>query len=317
MDNLLFSYSDPTQPPVKRKLIQLIEAATGQRKLKRIYLEHRASTSGESFWGSAVRRLAIDVRFDREALAAIPKQGPVVVVANHPYGVLDGIVISWLMEQSRPDFLVLTHAVLLRAPEARDHLLPVDFSGTPEAMRTNLQSRAKARQHLENGGCVVVFPAGAVSTTPDRFGRRPAVDTRWQPFTAQLIQRARATVVPVHFEGQNSRLFQIASHLSQTLRLSLIFHEVRARIGTALPVVIGAPIPFGCLPATADRQVLADHLMVHTYALGRRPPLAETVKPKLAKRFVHAASVRLDQLKARRGRPMRLSVRRSGQPRPR
>ena len=79
---------------------------------------------------------------------------------------------------------------------------------------------------------MVVFPAGAISTTPDKFGLEPAVDGRWQPFVSQLIQRSKATVVPIWFGGQNSRLFQIASHVSLTLRLSLIFHEVKTRIGT-------------------------------------------------------------------------------------
>jgi putative hemolysin len=82
-----------------------------------------------------------------------------------------------------------------------------------------------------------------------------------------LIQRSRATVVPIWFGGQNGRLFQIASHVSQTLRLSLIFHEVKARIGTLLPVAIGAPIPFEALRGLNDRQALADELRARTYAM--------------------------------------------------
>ena len=270
MDDPIFSYADPSDRPVKRHLIHLIERATGQRELKRIYLDNRRHPSpGESFFAAAVRRLAINVQYDTGRLSRIPRQGPVVVVANHPYGVLDGIVLSWLVEKVRSDFLVLTNAVLLRAPELKDYVLAVDFAGTPEATQINLESRARARDHLASGGVVVVFPAGGVSTAPDRLGRRPAVDADWQPFTAQLIQRAKATVVPVCFSGQNSRLFQIASHLSQTLRLSLIFHEVRNRMGTSLPVAIGDPIPFARLSHIKDRHALATDLMKRTYALGR------------------------------------------------
>ena len=268
-----FSYADPSMPPVKRGLIRLVEAATGQRTLHRLYMANRRhGIAGESFFAAAVRSLAIDVRHDGAALAAIPAEGPVVVVANHPYGVLDGIVVSWLIQQRRTDFLVLTNAVLLRAPEIAAHVLPIDFAPTEEALRTNLASRAAARRHLDAGGCVVVFPAGGISTAPDRLGRRRAIDGPWQPFTAQLIQRTRATVVPICFEGQNSRLFQIASHLSPVLRLSLIFHEVRTRIGTAMRVAIGAPIPFEALPALADRQALADHLRDLTYGLASTFP---------------------------------------------
>jgi putative hemolysin len=271
MDPYLFSYAAPTDPPVKRGLIRLVEVATGQPRLKRMYLDNqRNPRAGESFFAAAVRKLELDVRYDAAALRRIPAEGPVVVVANHPYGVLDGMVISWLIEKVRRDFVVLTNAVLARAPEVRGHILPIDFSGTDEATRTNLESRAAARAFLERGGAVVVFPAGGVSTAPDKLGLRPAVDSRWQPFVAALIQRARATVVPIWFGGQNSRLFQIASHVSLTLRLSLIFREVKTRIGATLPVAIGEPIAFAALAAIRDRQALADHLREATYALARR-----------------------------------------------
>jgi len=286
MDDYLFSYATRSDPPVKRGLIRLVERATGQPTLKRLYFENqRSPRPHESFWQAAVRTLALDVRYDSRALARMPKTGPVVVVANHPYGVLDGIVISWLVEKVRSDFVVLTHSALMRAPEVRDFILPIDFSATEEAQRTNLASRAAARAQLERGGVVVVFPAGGVSTAPDRLGRKPAVDMRWQPFVSQLIQRSKATVVPIWFGGQNSRLFQIASHVSQTLRLSLIFHEVKARIGAILQVEIGAPISFEALKATKDRQVLADELRVRTYALARASQI-RPIKANPAKKLI-------------------------------
>ena len=184
---------DRSDPPIKRGLIRLVEKATGQPKLKRMYVHNqRFPRVGETFWQAAVRSLELDVRYDADALAAVPKTGPVVFVANHPYGVLDGIVMAWLVSKVRTDFVVLTHIVLTRAPEAAQFILPVDFSGTEEAERTNLASRAAARAQLERGGAVVVFPAGAISTAPDTLGLKPAVDARWQPFVSQLIQRSKA-----------------------------------------------------------------------------------------------------------------------------
>jgi len=279
MDKYIFSYAAPSDPPFKRGLIRLVEKATGQPKLKRLYLDNqRFPRPDESFWEAAVRTLRLDVQYDPQSLAGIPARGPVVIVANHPYGVLDGIVISWLISKVRSDFLVMTHAVLTRAPEVRDFILPIDFSGTDEAQRTNLNSRAAARAQLEQGGAVVVFPAGAISTAPDKLGLKPAVDWPWQPFVSQLIQKSRATVVPIWFGGQNSRLFQITSHLSYTLRISLIFHEVRARIGTMLPVAIGAPVPFEELARVKDRQALANELRARVYALAMDTPDAR--KPR-------------------------------------
>jgi putative hemolysin len=280
MDDYLFSYATREDPPVKRGLIRLVERATGQPHLKRLYVDNqRNPRPNESFWAAAVRALKLDVRYDAAALARIPNAGPVVVVANHPYGVLDGIVISWLIEKVRSDFVVLTNAVLMRAQEVQDFILPIDFSGTEEALQTNLRSRAAAREQLERGGCVVVFPAGGVSTAPDRLGRHPAVDARWQPFVAQLIQRSKATVAPIWFGGQNSRLFQIASHVSVTLRISLIFHEVKARIGAELPVAVGAPIPFDKLAGIKDRQALSDYLREITYALAIKAPKPRKINP--------------------------------------
>jgi putative hemolysin len=286
MDDYLFSYATATDPPVKRGLIRLVEKATGQPRLKRLYIDNQLyPRPSESFWQAAVRCLALDVRYDPDALACVPRTGPVVFVANHPFGVLDGIVISWLVEKVRSDFVVLTNAVLMRAPEVRDFILPIDFSETEEARRTNLASRAAARARLDKGGAVVVFPAGGVSTAPDRLGLKPAVDARWQPFVSQLIQRSKATVVPIWFGGQNSRLFQIASHVSQTLRLSLIFHEVKTRIGASVPVVIGAPIGFERVAAIKDRQALADNLNAQVCALAAIAP-AQGAKPRRGKKLL-------------------------------
>ena len=296
MDEYLFSYAAESDTLVKRGLIRLVEKVTGQPELKRLYIQNqRYPRPSESFWQAAVRSLALDVRYDAAALARVPRTGPVVFVANHPYGVLDGIVISWLVEKVRPDFAVLTNAVLMRAPEVRNFVLPVDFSETPEAVRTNIASRAAARARLDAGGVVVVFPAGGVSTAPDRLGRKPATDARWQPFVSQLIQRSEATVVPLWFGGQNSRLFQMASHLSQTLRLSLIFHEVKSRIGDVLPVAIGAPISFEELAVIKDRQALADELRARAYALAA---IAPKQRPKL--RPAHKLLRKLSRLRPRR-----------------
>ncbi len=136
------------------------------------------------------------------------------------------------MEKVRSDFLVLTNAVLLRAPEARPYLLPVDFAETEEALATNLATRETGPQASGGRRMHRRLPCRrrlhrARSARPPPRRRRP-----WQPFTSQLIRRAKATVVPVFFAGQNSRLFQIASHINLALRLSLIFKEVRDRIGT-------------------------------------------------------------------------------------
>lgn len=265
---LNFSYAGPDDPWLKRFVIRAIERMTGQPYLKSLYDDFRLNpVPGESFWDSAVRRLQLNIIVNEDGLAKLPGSGPLVVVANHPYGVLDGVVISHLVARRRADFRVLTNEVLTRAEEIKPFLLPIDFAETEEALATNLKSRAAAKKHLMEGGCLIVFPAGGVSTTPKPWARQ-AVDAEWKKFTGRLIQQCKADVVPIFFAGQNSRLFQLASHVSMTLRLSLIFKEVYDRIGTDVTVRIGAVIPFAELAGVSDRKLFMDQLRMMTYALG-------------------------------------------------
>jgi putative hemolysin len=262
-----FSYAAPDDPWLKRKLIRGIERITGQPYLKRIYEDNRAHPiAGESFFDAAMRRLELRIVANEDALARWPKTGPLVVVANHPFGVLDGLIICHLVSKVRSDFRVLTNSVLYRAEEIRTFLLPVDFADTQAALQTNLRTRAEAKLHLTKGGCLIVFPAGGVSTTPSLWHSR-AVDAEWKTFTGRLIAQTRAPVAPVFFAGQNSRLFQLASHVSMTLRLSLLFKEIHDRIGTAVHVRVGDVIAFDTLPA--ERQLFMRALRERTYALER------------------------------------------------
>src|SRR5258706_10615957 len=267
-----FSYADPADPRLKRLFIHLIERLTGQPYLKWLYEENKAHpVEGESFWSAAIRKLELNLVFDRNELAKWPKAGPLVIVANHPFGVLDGLVICEIVSRVREDFRVLTNAVLLRADEVKEFLLPVDFAETEEALKTNLRTRAEAKSFIMKGGCLVVFPAGGVSTTPTIWHKR-AIDTEWKNFAARLISQSKATVAPVYFAGQNSRLFQLASHVSMTLRLSLLFKEVHDRIGTDIHVSIGELIPSERLAGINDRQSVMDVLKRITYSLGGAVP---------------------------------------------
>ncbi|MEI9991256.1 MAG: lysophospholipid acyltransferase family protein [Rhizomicrobium sp.] len=267
-----FSYADPADPRLKRFFIRLVERITGQPYLKWLYEDNRANpVPGEDFWDAAIRKLELHVRYNADTLAQWPRTGPLVVVANHPFGVLDGLIICSIVSKVRKDFRVLTNAVLLRADEVKSFLLPVDFAETEEALKTNLRTRAEAKNHLMKGGCLVVFPAGGVSTTPTIWHKR-AVDTEWKNLTARLIAQAKAAVAPVYFAGQNSRLFQLASHISMTLRLSLLFKEVHDRIGSEVYVRLGDVLPYERIAGINDRQTVMDMLKEITYSLGEAVP---------------------------------------------
>jgi putative hemolysin len=267
LDTKYFSYADPNDPIHRKALIRSIEFVSGQPYLYNIYREYQKNPDRwNSFWDGCVDLLQLDVDFDEEKIKKIPSEGPLMIVANHPFGVLDGLVICWLTSKIRSEFKVLTHSLLLRASETKDFLLPIDFSENKNAMITNLETRKTARKILDEGGTIVVFPGGTVSTTK-RFYNRTALDPSWRNFTSRLIKRSKPTILPLHFTGQNSFLFQTASHLSETLRSSLLFHEVKRRINTKVPVIIGDPISYSDIDENLSNTELSEYLRNTTYKI--------------------------------------------------
>ncbi|WP_193367138.1 lysophospholipid acyltransferase family protein [Pelagibius marinus] len=259
-----FTYATPEDAAWRRRVIHGIEQLTGKPRLWRLYADYCRTPAAQDFFAEAVERLALTVSFERRDLARILREGPLVVVANHPFGVVDGIVLGYLLSRVRPDFRILVNSVLYRLPALQPFLLPIDFAETRAAQATNLASRRRARADLAAGRAVAIFPGGAVSTAASPLGR--AVDPAWKPFVGRLVQESRASVLPVFFEGQNSRVFQWASRVSMTLRLSLLFHEVVNKMGSEVQLRIGAPLTYGQLAHFRDRRALTDHLRNLTYA---------------------------------------------------
>ena len=264
-----FTYSHPGQSIFRRSLIRAVETLTGQPKLRRLYLDWAWGDSlpGVPVFSAALRQLKITPRIAAGAdhLRTVPAAGGLLLVANHPFGVVDGLMIGHLGMQLRSNVRILTNSLLCRVPEVDPYLLPVDFSGTPEARRLTAETRRKAAELLAAGQVVAVFPAGGVATANRPLTGR-AVDAPWHPFIGRLATIAGVTTLPVHFAGQNSRIFQIASHTSYPLRVALIFHETRRRMGRPVELRIGAPVSATEL-ATLERDQVAANLRRRCMAL--------------------------------------------------
>jgi putative hemolysin len=255
-----FTYAHPGQSLFRRSLIRAVEMLTGQPKLRRLYLDWAWGDSlpGVPVFAAALRQLRITphIAAGAEHLPAIPATGGLLLVANHPFGVVDGLTIGHLGMQLRGNVRILTNSLLCRVPEVDPYLLPVDFSGTPEARRLTAETRRQAAALLQSGKVVAVFPAGGVATANKPLNGR-AVDSPWHSFVGRLATIPGVTTLPVHFAGQNSRLFQIASHTSYPLRVALIFHETRRRIGQPVDLRIGVPLAADELSALDRDQVVA------------------------------------------------------------
>jgi putative hemolysin len=168
------------------------------------------------------------------------------------------------------DFKIMAHKVFERASDLARVLLPIDFDDTKEAAARNLATRAEALRYLAQGGAIGIFPGGTVSTAATPFDR--PFDPSWRSFTAKMIARSNAAVVPLFFEGHNSRLFQVASHLHYTLRLGLLIREFRSRVGTSVRIVVGKPVPRVTLDAFgSDATAMMEFLRQATYDLSPAP----------------------------------------------
>ena len=265
-----FSYAAPSDPWLKRRVIHALEWASGKRRLVQIYTEMiERLPQSESYFAAALDQLRIRLDYDAAQLARVPREGPLIFVANHPFGVVDGLAACHLALRSRGEFQVLIQQALCRDERTAAHFLPIDFTETEAAVHTNIRSKRRALATLRAGGTLVLFPAGQIQRAPHLFA--PPTDAEWKVFVAKLVQMSEATVVPLFFHGRNSLLFHAISHLSLTLRLSLILHEVTNKMGRPLRVEIGDPIPYAEMASFESRRVLVQFLRERTFGLGDGP----------------------------------------------
>jgi putative hemolysin len=221
--------------------IKAIEWCTGKLTILRMvnkFEKSNASYRGQRFWRGALNVMGIDLQTPADQIANIPETGAVVVVANHPHGMVDGMILAELIGQRREDYRILTRSVLTGLDEAAtSFMIPVPFPHDPEAQRKMVEMRAKAMAHLKAGGVVALFPSGVVMSSDSWFG--PAIEREWNVFTAQMIRRSGARVVPIYFPGSNSRWYQIANQVSAILRQGLLLHEIVRSCNKPQKPVIG------------------------------------------------------------------------------
>ena len=268
-DRRRLTYATTFDNPVLKTIIQVMEWCSGKLTILRWIktFESKEQPTDHKYWRAALDVMGIPLTTPREQIEQIPETGPVIVVANHPHGMIDGMILSDLIGSRRTDYKVLTRSVLVEVDEvAVKFLIPVPFPHDPDAQRKSVQMRADAMAHLKAGGVIGIFPAGVVSTSKTWFG--DAVEDEWAPFTAKMIQRSGATVVPIHFHGQNTRWYQIANLLSPVLRQGLLLHEIVAqRNAPQSPTVGKAVSPEECKKWAADPRGFMAWLRETTLAL--------------------------------------------------
>ncbi len=270
-DKRRLSYANTFPNPAKRGVIRTMEWMTGKLRLLHLIrrFEREGVETGQGFWPHALEVMGISLETPEEEIARIPSRGPVLVVANHPHGLVDGMVLAELIGRVRTDYKILTRSLLTGIPEIEQFMIPVPFPHEEGAIQKSLTMRATAMAHLASGGVVVLFPSGVVASSDTWWG--PAVERDWNPFTAKMILKSGARVVPIRFPGANSRAYQIADKVSATLRQGLLLHEVVHALNRAQRPHVGETFDPTDIAARAStpRELMA-WMRQETLALGLR-----------------------------------------------
>lgn len=264
------SYAGTFKNPIKANTIRALEWLTAKVTLLKLIrdFERTGAPVGAPFWPKAIRQMGITIQTPPEEIALIPKTGPLVVVSNHPSGLVDGMVLAEMVTRVRSDFKILTRSLLTGIPEVEQFMIPVPFPHEDNARELGLQMRDETMKHLKAGGVIILFPAGKVAMSEGWWG--PAVESEWNVFTHKIVKSSGATILPVFFPGQNSRAFLIANKISDTIRQGLLLYEIKRCLFKPTRPVIGAPIPAEELKKWEGnpRGFLA-WLREHTLALGK------------------------------------------------
>lgn len=270
-----------TSPRLTRWMQQCLSPVTPIRTLQQVLASLAEHRDAAAFAGAALKRLQIDYALAATELEQVPPAGAVVVVANHPFGGIDGLIALHALLARRNDVRVLANGILARIPALAPHVLPIDPFGTRRAARANVRSVRQALRHLREGGLLLMFPAGEVSHYQPL--RAAVSDGAWHAGAARIVQQAGAPVVPMHFAGCNSLGFQLGGLLHPRVRTVLLMRELLNKAGRCVEVRIGRPQSPARLRHFDDPAALAAHLRASTYLLGKDiaapAPAERTVDP--------------------------------------
>jgi len=180
---------------------------------------------------------------------------------------VDGMVLADMIGRRRNDYRILTRSLLTGIDEsAASYMIAVPFVHQKDAQEKMIEMRAKSMEHLGNGGLIALFPSGVVAASETMWG--PAIEQEWNVFTAKMIKRSGATIVPCFFPGSNSRAYQIANRISATIRQGLLIHEIAHAFDKPQIPIIGHPIPAEEVEArSGDPRAFMAWLREHTLSL--------------------------------------------------
>jgi len=252
-------------PKLNNAIETSLEKITGLSRLDKMYQQLPAAHDDIHFLKLTLDLFKIDWQILDNELVNIPKRGPTIIVANHPFGALEGVLMAYILRQYRSDVKIMANYFLQRIPEIRDIFIGVDPFGGKSAMANNLKPIREAVQWLKQGGLLLIFPAGEVSHR--KWLQKEVTDPQWSPTVARLIKMTQATVTPVYFHGSNSNLFHLLGLIHPRLRTVMLFRELLNKEGANITIRIGKTISHSKLGTFDNEKDLLHYLRMRTYML--------------------------------------------------
>lgn len=246
----------------------LAEFVFGLKTCNQLYRQVNHDGTMASFVAQALKTLDIHFHVKSQDMMRIPASGPCILVANHPYGGVEGLILFTLISRIRTDFKVMGNHLLGRLPALRSHLIAVDPFGTDRSIRVNIAPLRQALKCLAQGELLIIFPAGEVSYRQSKTSG--VVDPLWSDSVARIVRRSKAPVVPIYFPGHNGPFFQWAGKIHPRLRTVLLPRMLLKQRHQDKQVVIGQLISFRSYYEFSSDRELMDYLRLRTYALATR-----------------------------------------------
>jgi putative hemolysin len=246
-------------------LWHVFERLSALTKIRDIYKALPESSGPHEFLDNVLRHFQIEYEMARAEMVSIPTTGPLIVISNHPFGGIDGILLGALLFSVRPDVRIMTNFMLGAIPELRPIFIPVDPFGGKDAAAKNVPGLRAAVRWVRQGGLLLVFPAGEVSHL--KLRERRVEDPKWNDSLAHLVRLARAPVLPVYFEGRNSNFFQAAGLIHPRVRTALLPREILKKQSTRIRLKIGTVVPLSRMEPIREDSALTTYLRFQTYML--------------------------------------------------
>ncbi|MCP5489284.1 MAG: lysophospholipid acyltransferase family protein [Verrucomicrobia bacterium] len=266
-----FKLTSPFRDPLRSKVFSVVSPALEKvlalDEINQIYIEASTHQREQPFPRRVLEEMNVSVDISDQILSRIPARGPVMVVANHPFGGIEGVILGHLLRTVRPDVKLMANFLLQRIPDLREYFIFVDPFGREASAKANLKPLKETIEWLRSGGMLGVFPAGEVSHIDIRKGG--IVDPEWSTTIGRIILKTETPVLPVFFHGSNSLMFQLLGTVHPRFRTAMLPHEFVNKRNKAIHLSVGSLIPFKRLNGMNDVEVM-NYLRLRTYHLRHR-----------------------------------------------